>query len=333
MNGLPRNDRCGFRGTSRAIAWMALFVVFIYVDQSACAQDYPNHLIRTYMGFPAGTYLDIVTRHFTDRLAQLSGQTVIVENKVGAGGMMAMEAGARAKPDGYTLVFGPGLSASVFQFKSLAFDPVKDFTRVSTIVAFPFVLLVNPRTTSATNVAELVQVLKTKSKVSYGAPNTLSLIAGALFANAEAIEATAVQYKSTADAVRDLNAGDLEFMFVDSGFALAQMRDGRLRGLAVTLPQRTPNAPDLPTMVEAGVPDVSFFGWMGVYLPTGAPPEAAAKLAHWLGEIDASEETRAFFQRIGADPFYKTPDEFTRFEAEEFKRWRERARLANVEAQ
>ena len=299
----------------------------------ALAEDYPNRLIRAYMGFPAGTYLDIVTRHFTDRLAQLCGQTVIVENKVGASGMMAMEAGARAKPDGYTLVFGPGLSASAFQFKSLAFDPVKDFTRVATIVAFPFVLLVNPRTTPVANVSELVAVLKTRPKVSYGAPNTLSLIAGALFARAEGIDAAAVQYKSTADAVRDLNAGDLEFMFADSGFALAQMRDGRLRGLAVTLPQRTPNAPDLPTMAESGVPDVSFFGWMGVYLPAGAPPEAAAKLARWLMEIDASEETQAFLRRIGADPFYKAPDDFTRFEEDEFARWQQRARLANVEAQ
>jgi tripartite-type tricarboxylate transporter receptor subunit TctC len=307
--------------------------LIIAANLPATAQDYPNRLIRAYMGFPAGTYLDIVTRHFTDRLAQLAGQPVIVENKVGASGMMAMEAGARSKPDGYTLVFGPGLSASAFQFKTLAFDPIKDFTRVATIVAFPFVLLVNPRTTPVASVAELAQALKTKPKVSYGAPNTLSLIAGALFAKAEGITAAAVQYKSTADAVRDLNAGDLEYMFADSGFALAQMREGRLRGLAVTLPERTPNAPDLPTMRESGVPDVSFFGWMGVYLPAGAPPEAATKLSKWLAQIEDSEDTKAFFRRIGAEPFYKPPDVFTQFEAEEFKRWQERAHLANVEAQ
>jgi len=335
MNDLLRDDRYGshiarLTNTCAALIGAALILV---AATAACAQDYPNRLIRAYMGFPAGTYLDIVTRHFTDRLAQLSGQTVIVENKVGASGMMAMEAGARSKPDGYTLVFGPGLSASAFQFKSLAFDPVKDFTRVATIVAFPFILLVNPRATPVSSVAELTQLLKTKSKVSYAAPNTPSLIAGALFAKAEGIAAAAVQYKSTADAVRDLNAGDLEYMFVDAGFALAQIREGRLRGLAVTLPQRTPNAPDLPTMIEAGVPDVSFFGWMGVYLPAGAPPEAAAKLARWLEQIENAEETKAFFRRIGADPFYKSPDEFTRFEADEFKRWQERARLANVEAQ
>ncbi len=330
-----RNPFHRARAASVALTRSALVGVTLLLACAApaLAEDYPNRLIHAYMGFPAGTYLDIVTRHFTDRLAQLCGQTVIVDNKVGASGMMAMEAGARAKPDGYTLVFGPGLSASAFQFKALAFDPVKDFTRVATIVAFPFVLLVNPRTTPVASVAELVAALKAKPKVSYGAPNTLSLIAGALFAKAEGIDAAAVQYKSTADAVRDLNAGDLEFMFADSGFALAQMRDGRLRGLAVTLPQRTPNAPALPTMAESGVPDVSFFGWMGVYMPAGAPPEAAAKLARWFKQIDASEETQTFLRHIGADPFYKAPDEFTRFEADEFARWRERARLAHVEAQ
>ena len=118
------------------LAWRSLtgcvlsLTVLLGAGADARAADYPNHLIRVYMGYPAGTYLDIVTRHFTERLSKLSGQVVIVENKVGANGMIAMEAAARSKPDGYTMVFGPGLSASAFQYKSLPFDPVKDFARV-----------------------------------------------------------------------------------------------------------------------------------------------------------------------------------------------------------
>ena len=300
----------------------------------AGAQDYPNRLIRVFMGYPAGTYLDIVTRHFTERLSKLSGQVVIVENKVGANGMMAMEAAARSKPDGYTLVFGPGLSASAFQYKSLPFNPVKDFTRVGAIVAFPFVLLVNPRTTPVNSVEELTEVLKKKSgKISYGAPNTLSLIAGSLFANAKGLDAAAVPYKSAADAIRDLNAGDLDFIFNDAGFALAQMREGRLRGLAVTLPHRTESAPDLPTMIEAGVPEIGFYGWMGVYMPAGVPPEITNKLAGWLKEISNVDDTKAFFRRIGADSFYLMPDEFTKFEEENFKEWEARARIAGIQPQ
>jgi tripartite-type tricarboxylate transporter receptor subunit TctC len=309
------------------------FVLLTACAVPALAQDYPNRLIRVYLGFPPGTSLDLVTRHFTERLAQLSGQTVIVENKVGASGMIAMEAGARSKPDGYTLVFGPGLSASAFQFKSLGFDPVKDFARVGSIVAFPFVLVVNPRTMSVSSVAELTAALKKKDKVSYGSPNTLSQVAGALYANAAGFDATSVQYKNTADAVRDLVGGDIEFTFVDGGFALAQMREGKLKGLAVTLPNRTPNAPDLPTMIEVGLPVVNFYGWMGVYVPAAAPAEATRKLSQWLLDIANSDDTKRFFQRIGADPFAQTAEQFTAWEMEEFKRWEERARIAKIEPQ
>jgi tripartite-type tricarboxylate transporter receptor subunit TctC len=326
--------------TLRHLAWRLLtgcllsLIVLIGAGADARAADYPNHLIRVYMGYPAGTYLDIVTRHFTERLSRLSGQVVIVENKVGANGMMAMEAAARSKPDGYTLVFGPGLSASAFQYKSLPFDPVKDFTRVGAIVAFPFVLLVNPRTTPVNSVEELTEFLKKKSgKISYGAPNTLSLIAGSLFANAKGLDAAAVPYKNAADAIRDLNAGDLDFIFNDAGFALAQMREGRLRGLAVTLPHRAESAPDLPTMIEAGVPEIGFFGWMGVYMPAGVAPEITNKLAGWLKEISNADDTKAFFRRIGADSFYLMPDEFTKFEEENFKEWEARARVAGIQPQ
>lgn len=313
--------------------WIKAAVILLALGTTGFAQDYPSRLIRVYLGFPAGTSLDLVTRHFTERLAQLSGQTVIVENKVGASGMIAMEAGARAKPDGYSLVFGPGLSASSFQFKTLAFDPVKDFSRVAAIVAFPFVLVVNPRTMPVNSVAELTAALKKKDKVSFGSPNTLSLAAGALYADSAGFSASSVQYKSTADAVRDLLAGDIEYMFSDAGFALAQMREGKLRGLAVTLPQRTLNAPELPTMTEAGVPQVNFHGWMGVYVPVGTPDEATAKLSRWLLEIANAEETKTFFRRIGADPFALTAAQFTAWEAEEFKRWEERARIAKIERQ
>jgi tripartite-type tricarboxylate transporter receptor subunit TctC len=316
------------------VACLVSLAILLGAGTDAGAQGYPNRLIRVYMGYPAGTYLDIVTRHFTQRLSQLSGQVVIVENKVGASGMMAMEAAARSKPDGYTLVFGPGLSASAFQYKSLPFDPVKDFTRVGAIVAFPFVLLVNPRTTPVNSVEELTEFLKKKlGKISYGAPNTLSLIAGSLFANAKGLDAAAVPYKSAADAIRDLNSGDLDFTFNDAGFALAQMREGRLRGLAVTLPHRAESAPDLPTMTEAGVPELSFYGWMGVYMPAGVAPEITNKLAGWLKEISDADDTKAFFRRIGADSFSLMPDEFTKFEQENFKEWEARARIAGIQPQ
>lgn len=314
-----------------ALALAAVAAVFAAGAGAAAAQDYPNKPIRVYMGFPAGTYLDIVTRHFTDRLSQLAGQPVVVENKVGMNGQMAMEAVARARPDGYSIVFGPGASAAV-QYKQLPFDGVKDFTRIASVVAFPFVLLVNPRTTPVNNVAELAAFLAKKEKVSYGAPNSLALVGGSMFSERNKLKAAAVNYKSAADAIRDLNAGDLDFIFNDAGFAFAQMREGRLKGLAVTFGQRSMNAPDLPTMIEAGYPDFDFHGWMAVYAPAGTPKDITAKLENWFLQIAKSDETAAFFKRIGADPFALSSTDFGKWEDKEFVAWKERARIADIKA-
>jgi len=299
----------------------------------AFAQSYPERPIRVFMAFPAGTYLDIVTRHFTERLQKLAGQPVIVENKVGAGGMLAMEAGARAKPDGYTIVFGPGASAASVQFKSLPFDPLKDFTPVCAVVAFPFVLLVNPRTAPVNSVAEFVDLLKKKGKATFGSPNALALVGGTLFADTIGIRGESVPYKSAADAIRDLNAGDIDYIFNDAGFALSQIKAGRLKGLAVTMNKRSINAPDLPTMVESGFSKINFHGWMGVYAPAGTPADIVAKLEGWFLQIARSEETTAFFDRIGADPFPLTAAEFKSWEAAEFKEWQVRAKIADIQPQ
>ena len=312
------------------LAFAAAFGVAI---TAAPAQQFPAQDIHFFCGFPPGSGADVLVRYFAEKVRPLTGKNIVVENKVGAGGMMAMEAAARSKPDGYSMVFGPGVSASSFQYKSLPFDPVKDFTRVAAVVAFPFVLLINPRTTPVNNVAELGEFLKKKDKVSYGAPNTLSLIGGAMFAETKDFKAEPIPYKSAADAIRDLNAGDLDFIFNDAGFAFAQMREGRLKGLAVTLPHRTPNAPELPTMADEDVPSVSFFGWMGVYMPAGVPPEITAKLQKWFTDIANSDETKEFYKKIGADSFTLTSDEFAKFEESEFKIWERRAKMAGVKPQ
>ena len=169
-------------------------------------------------------------------------------------------------------------------------------------MAFPFVLLVNPRTTPVNICGGTNRIPQEEvGQDFYGAPNTLSLIAGSLFANAKGLDAAAVPYKNAAHAIRDLNAGDSDFTFNDAGFALAQMRE-RGRGLAVTLPHRAESAPDLPTMIEAGVPEIGFYGWMGVYMPAGVAPEITNKLAGWLKEISNADDTKAFFAD-GADYF------------------------------
>jgi tripartite-type tricarboxylate transporter receptor subunit TctC len=247
--------------------------------------------------------------------------------------MIAMEAVGRSKPDGYTILFGPGASAVAVQQKSLPFDPNKDFVPISAVVAFPFYLLVDPSKTPATSVAELIAILKKRDKVSYAAPNTLSNVGGALLSNVADLNAVAVQYKSTADAVRDLKAGLIDYAFIDAGLALAQMKSGELRGLAVSMTKRAQNAPDIPTMAELGFNGFDFHGWLGVHGPAGMPQEARDRLEKWIVDAARSDETAAFYKTLGAEKFALTSKEFADFEKNEFAAWRERAKIADLKVQ
>lgn len=320
------------RGMSVVCAAALAMLAVAGVDRAA-AQDYPNRTIVMYNGFPAGTSPDIVSRHFANQLKILGGQTVIVENKVGANAMIAMQAAGRAKPDGYTLLFGPGASAATVQQKTLPFDADKDFVPIAAVIAFPFYLLVDPEKTPAKDVAELVALLRKKGTASYGAPNTLSNVGGALLVADAKLQGNAVQYKSTADVVRDLKAGFLDFAFIDAGFALSQMRSGNLRGLAVSMVKRAQNAPDLPTMKELGYQSFDFQGWLGVHAPAGIPAEAREKLETWLLKIATSEETKTFYKSVGAETFALSSREFAAFEKTETAAWKERAAIAKIEPQ
>jgi tripartite-type tricarboxylate transporter receptor subunit TctC len=294
------------------------------------AQDYPTRQIHIDMGFPAGAFLDIVTRHFAAGLQKVAGKPVIVENKVGAGNMIAMTATAKAAPDGYSLYFGPGASAAAVQFKTLPIDPIKDFIPIASVVAFPFVLIVNPAVTPVNSVTELVEHLKRKNDAKYASPNTLSLVGGALLSDTHGLNATSVPYRSAADGIRDLIAGDIDFIFNDAGFAYSMMKQGKVKGLAVTLQHRSTNAPELPTMTELGYKNFDFHGWMGAYAPAGVSPVILAKLEAWFLEIAKSDETAAFFKTIGADPFPLSGKEFAAWEVREFAAWRDRAKIASI---
>ncbi len=304
--------------------------LLIAATTPAFAQDYPAKTIHIDMGYPAGTYLDIVTRHFANGLQKIAGKPVVVENKVGAGGMIAMAATAKAPPDGYTIHFGTGASAASVQFKTLAFDPIKDVRPIAAVVAFPFVLVVNPTQTQAKTVAEFVDHLKKKKDAKYAAPNALALVGGALLSDAEKLNAISVPYRNAGEGIRDLISGDVDFIFNDAGFAYSMMREGKVRGLAVTLKQRSSNAPELPTMTELGYRNFDFHGWMGAYAPAGVSPAIIAKLEGWFLEMAKSQETAAFFKQIGADPFALSSKEFSEWELKEFEAWKVRAKLANI---
>ena len=312
--------------------YIAIIAAFAGFPSLAHAQDYPTKPLQIYQGFPAGSGLDIVTRYYAGHLQRMTGQTAVVQNRLGANGTIAMGAMARSAPDGHTMLFGPGASAAHVVIKSLGFDPLKDVIPVASVVAFPFLLVVSPNHSKATTVAEFIEELKRKNTISYGAPNSLGYVGGAMITQAHGLKGVPVQYKVNADAVRDLIAGDLDFIVNEANSSFAMVREGKLRGLAVTLGRRSRNAPDLPTMIELGYKDINFHGWMGVYLPAGTPPAIVAKLEAWIVEIGRSEETAAFYKKIGGDVFALNQAEFRQWELDEFAAWKVRAKIANLEA-
>jgi tripartite-type tricarboxylate transporter receptor subunit TctC len=297
------------------------------------AQDYPNKEIHLYVGYQAGTGADTLARYIAAKLSAKTRQPTLVENKAGANGAIAAQAGARSKPDGYTLILtGTNTHAiAPFIFKNLAFDPVKDFTPITTIQKLAFALAVNPQT-PVKSVEELTAYLRKKgSASSYGSAATTSLAAGELYKTQSKLDVLRVNYKSTPDAVRDLNAGLIDFVFVDASYGLAQAREGKLRVLAVTSGKRISAAPDLPTMSESGLPGFDLTPWWGAYGPANLPPPIVDKLAGWFNEIVASDETKNFFLTSGAEPFYGNPKLLADLQVGELDKWGRILKAANIE--
>jgi tripartite-type tricarboxylate transporter receptor subunit TctC len=299
--------------------------------------DYPARNITVVLGYGAGGGADTSTRYFAERLSRLAGKPVIVENRPGAQATLAAEAAARARPDGYTVLFAAGnaLAASPHMFKKLGFDPLKSFAYVTTLFRTPYVLAASPKR-DVQSVSDLTVYLKSKSANAtgfYGYQGLINQAAGELYKVMSGANATPVPYKTAQQLLTDLMSGDVDFAFLDSTFALEQGKAGHLRALAVTLPERTPLAPDLPGMREAGLPGFDLSAWFAVYLPAGTPEAIVAKLNTWLNQTLASDEARRFLETSGTVPFPGSPEALAKYQAEQGERWGMLVKAANIEPQ
>jgi tripartite-type tricarboxylate transporter receptor subunit TctC len=308
---------------------------FLALSTPTLAQQFPQHEIHVYCGFPAGSSADVWVRHVAEGLRPLAGKPVLVENKVGASGNLAVEALAHAKPDGHTLAISPGgpLSYNVHLYKRLGYDPVEGLMPVGTVVKFPFVLVVDPRR-PVSSVAELVAQLKAKpGDATYGATGGGPIVLSELLKYHAGFNAVQVLYRNTSAIMNDLMAGNLDFVFMDSASALAQIHEGRLKALAVSTPTRSALAPEIPTMAEAGFPGIDRIAWFGAVLPKDTPESIAGTFNNWLQTILASDETKRFFQTAGAEVFPGTPDQLTALQRDEIEKWAKLVKLAKMEPQ
>ena len=302
----------------------------------AWAQAFPSKPIRLVVPYSAGGGADTTARLIAPKLQEALGQTVVVENKPGAGGMIGDEIVAKAAPDGHTLLIGAFAHAvNPSLFPKMPFRTPEDFAPVSLLVTVPELMVITPSHPAKT-VAELMALAKAQpGKLSYASSGNGSAqhLAAELFKMRTGTDIQHVPYKGGALAVADVAAGHVPFYFGNMSAALPQARGGRVRPLAVTSPARSPAAPDVPTLTEAGVPDCEISEWNALIAPAGTPPAVIARLHTEVAKIMRAEEMKAKFADLGADAIGSTPDELAAFLRSEMKKWAEVVKAANIKVE
>jgi tripartite-type tricarboxylate transporter receptor subunit TctC len=295
---------------------------------------WPTRPLHVIVPLPAGSAADVVARVLSDRLSARLGQPVIVENRAGASGTIGTEAIARADSDGYTLGIATSttlITAPLLDVK-LPYDPVKDFASITMVGVTPYVLVVNPKVPVKT-VADVIALAKSKSgSLSYSSVGNASLahLAGELFAARAGVELSHVPYKASTHAVIDLLEGRIDMQFAILGASLQFIRQGRLRALASATEQRLEELPEVPTMIEAGLPDYEVSLLFGVIAPPATPPAIIARLNHELGEILAMDEVKRVFAAQAIYTRSSTPDQLRERIVRETAQWREVVAKANI---
>jgi tripartite-type tricarboxylate transporter receptor subunit TctC len=317
-------------------AALALAALALGSSPAPAHAEYPDKKIVFLVGFPPGGAIDLGARHIADALSTQTKQPVIIENKPGAGGIVAADTVAHARPDGYTLFYSPldTLASASYLYKTVSFDPMNDLVPVASTLELPFVLQVNPKKPIA-SVAELSAFLKSrKGDATFAAPNAMAQIASDLYKSLAGVGAFKVPYKSIQTAQTDLMAGDIDFLFIASSLAVGPARDGKLRSLAVTSHQRSTGMPELPTMVEAGVPGYELSTWSALWAPKGTPPDVIKKLSGTINAFLDTDASRAYLRdRLVADTYISTPEQLAALLKQQHARWAELAKLANIQPQ
>jgi len=307
-----------------ALAALASIAATSAWSQAADAK-FPSKPVTLVVPYAAGGGTDIVGRLMAQKLSELWGQSVVVDNRTGANGVIGSSHVAKSAPDGHTLLLVVGSHAiNPVLMKSMPYDTINDFKPVSMIGAAPYVLVLYPGI-PAKSVAELVALAKTKpGKLNYGSAGLASLahLAAALFANDTGIELTHVPYKSSAQSSIDIITGRLDMQFATVGPTLENIRDGKLRALATTGSKRVSSLPDAPTMMEAGVKDYDVALWLAYVMPAGTPDPIITKLNRAMSEILTDADVVENLQKHGFDPDPGPPDAVTKRIHSETEKWR-----------
>jgi tripartite-type tricarboxylate transporter receptor subunit TctC len=305
-----------------AIAAIAGLVAALVAPASA--QDrYPSRQVRIIVPFPAGGPIDVMARLVGQKLSPALGQ-VIIENRPGGGSTVGLKAAVTSEPDGHTLMFGGLMTLSVLPTlsKSLDIDPVNGFAPIVAVSGTPFVLIVPPRV-AARNAQELIAYARANpGKINFGAPaGATPIMVGELFKLRTGINIVTVPYRGAANVMTDMLSGQIDMSFEPTSITLAHVRDGKVRPLAVTGARRSSELPDVPTMIESGVPDMVAVSWTGLVAPPKTPAAIVARLNQEVNAALKSEDMIAALGKLGSSPLGGSPQDFRKLLMEEGPKW------------
>jgi tripartite-type tricarboxylate transporter receptor subunit TctC len=323
--------------------FFSALLALLFIAEHAGAQSgtagagWPARPIKLVVPFPAGSSTDVIARILGHMLAPRIGQAFVIENRVGASGMIGAEVVARAAPDGYTIglaststhALAPSLSAN------LRYDPVRDFAPVAMVGSSPYVMVTYPGLETRT-VQDFVALAKSKpGKLGFGSagPGSVAHLAGELFANLAGVQLIHVPYKSSAESVTDLMAGRLDMQFSTIPPTLPLIRSGQMRALATTGAKRTAVLPELPTVAETGLPGYEAVLWIAMVAPAAVPQAVIARLNRELVEVLNQPETKAVLTAQGMDTEPGTPDALRARIASDIEKWRLVVAKAGIQAE
>ena len=308
--------------------------MLVAVCSPAIAQTaFPTRPVTLVVPFPPGGSADILARAVGQKLGAMWGQTVIIDNRAGAGTSRGAKSVAVAPADGYPLLMGTVSSQAINPaMNKVGYDPIKDFTAVAPVASIAFVLVTQP-TLPANKVQDVVAMAKAKpGDISYASagPGTSNHLAGALFESTSQINLLHVPYKGSAPALNDVLAGHVKLMFDLQATALPHIASGKLKALAITSKERSPQLPNVPTMAESGVPGYEVSAWFGIFAPAGIPAAVTDKLNQSLTAVLKTPDMQKQLRDLGAEPEFATPDVFSSYVRSESAKWAQVVKAVNL---
>jgi tripartite-type tricarboxylate transporter receptor subunit TctC len=288
------------------------------------AQAYPTKPVKLIVPFAAGGPIDVMGRLVAQWLSSTLGQQVVVDNRPGASGAIGTRAAAAAEPDGHTLLIGSvtTLATGPLLAKNVGYDPLKDFAPVAMLASTPFALVVNPSVLAKTPQEFIVYGRANPGRLNFGTPiGTLAHLTGELFRIKTGIDFVVIPYKGAATAVSDILGGQVDMAFEPTSVLVTHIQDGKVRPLATTGAARSPQLPDVPTMIESGIDDFTSHSWTGILVPAGTPTAIVSRLNAAINQGLRSPEMSASLQRLGADAKGGSPQDFAAFIGEETQKW------------